>query len=117
MATLENFLSLKLEQLSFMVDTESAKLYRGYYDNIHHRRLEELYSLFHRNLNDLFACMNDRESRNKHYHAVQSRQLLQITRQLNLIYVTFRDEYSNFSFQLNEYYHAILEHCKSFLSS
>src|SRR5699024_8449703 len=117
MANLENFLSLKLEQLSFMVDTESAKLYRGYYDNIQQPELKEIFSIFHANLNDLFSFMNDKKSGNKHYNAVQSRQLLEINRQLNLIYVTFRDEYSNFSFELNENYQAILEHCKSFLSS
>lgn len=100
-----------------MVDTEGAKLYRGYYDNIQQPELKEIFSIFHANLNDLFSFMNDKKSGNKHYNAVQSRQLLEINRQLNLIYVTFRDEYSNFSFELNENYQAILEHCKSFLSS
>jgi len=114
----ENFLSMRWKQLSLDLNNpERSVMYRDYYNNINNRELKEIFSLIHSRLNDLFIFMNQKNAGNKHYNAEESRELIKVSSQLKSIHAVLKNEYIEYSFEINSYYKKVLDQCKAFLSS
>lgn len=114
----ENFLSMKWKQLSSnLKNPEGSMIYRGYYNNISIREQKDIFSLIHSRLNDLFTFMNQKNAGNKHYNADESRELINVSSQLSSIHTVLKDEYVEYSFEINSYYKNVLDQCKIFLST
>ena len=114
---IDSFLSLKLKQLSSMFNKEGSVIFRNFYNEIKNENLKEIFSTFHYNFNELFSCMNERKRPDGgHYKADSSRELIELTKQLRLIQATLREDFSEFSFELDDNYKKILDRCKTFLS-
>jgi len=112
---LDGFLNLKIDQLS-NYRTERAVLYRSFYGEIPNEKLREVFSITHNSLNELFSFMNNKNvpGEGGHYNAHESRMLIDIIEFIRVFQASLKDE---FNFEINEEYKAIIDSCKSFLSS
>lgn len=117
MIHLNNFLSLKLKEVSKWFYTEDTMNYMGFYSNVPLQHLQEIFAIFHVNLNELFSFLNDKNRSNKHYNANESRELIRLSDQINSLENAMRNRYSQHSFKLIKEYREILDLCKSFLTS
>jgi eukaryotic-like serine/threonine-protein kinase len=115
---IDSFLSLKLKQISSGYNSEEAVLYRSFYNDIKHETLREIFAIIHCRLNSLFSFMNYKNSPGfgGHYNAEESRELIELIRQIRVIQATLRDENSEFYFEIDSYYEKILTTCRQFLS-
>ncbi|TFJ90261.1 protein kinase domain-containing protein [Lentibacillus salicampi] len=112
----ENFLSMKLDELSSKFNTEGVPSYKGYYADVSNNDLKEIFALIHYQLNELFTFMNHKNTpAGGHYNADESRDLIEVNRQLKLIHAALESEYPEYSFDINNYYREILNRCKTFL--
>lgn len=113
----EHFFSFKLNKLSQRFDTEEIVSYKGYYSSVSNEKLTNIFALLHSRLNHLFTFINHKNNGNKHYNADQSRELIELDRQINLIQTAIKNDYTEFSFDIDSYYKQVLDKCKQFLSS
>lgn len=114
MSELDNFLKIKIDQISRKFDSEKSILYKNYYNNFENDNLMEIFSIIHSNLNDLFTFMNSKNSNNGgHYNAHESRQLIELIEQIRIIKAKLTGDYS---FEIDDYYSTVITLCKEFLS-
>jgi len=114
-SNVEGLLTLKLNQISNMYSSENTILYQIFYGEIKNDKLREIFTILHSQLNDLFSFMNQKNSPGfgGHYNADESRDLIELIKQLRLLQANLKDEYS---FDIDIYYKNILNSCKPFLS-
>lgn len=114
-SNIEGFLNLKLNQIRSRYNSEIVVLYRNFYESLGNDQLQEIFSILHKELNELFTFMNNKNSfgNGGHFNANESRELIWIIEQIPIIQETVKDK---FNFELDEYYKEILNECKKFLS-
>lgn len=115
---LDNFINLKLNQLSRLYATSEDVLFKGFYENISPESLKEIFTLLHSKLNHLLEYMNHKNSPGfgGHYNANESRELLDIIKQTRVLQATLQEGESDKCFEIIEEYEKVLESCYSFLS-
>lgn len=99
-----------------MYNSENTIFYQSFYSEIKNDKLREIFTILHSQLNDLFSFINQKNSPGYggHYNAHQSRDLIELIKQLRLLQANLNDEYS---FDIDNYYENILKTSKSFLSA
>lgn len=115
MRSLDNFIELKYNQYLSKYGTENLVLFKGFYFEFDNEYLNKIFAIFHSSLNDLFSFMNDKKNSNGgHFNADESRELIDIIKQIRILEAKLKDEYS---FGINKYYLDIINECRNFLSS
>ncbi len=103
------FLNEKLDE----VDQENFVREEALYDDISDDRLKRLFGVMHKKLNSLLKFLKIKSKSNKHYNAVESRQLLSIIELYENMQHILKN--SELAFELNDEYANMLEICNSFL--
>lgn len=105
---LNNILSKETENFNF------SKLYLDLY-NGYDKRLKNIFSYLHQNLNSLIGFMNDKSKTNHHFNADESRMLIFIIETIDELKLMLKN--TNLSFSINKDYEDFLKYCDNFLSS
>ena len=104
---LNNILSDELANFNF------SKLYLDLYNN-YDKRVKNIFSFLHQNLNSLIGFMNDKSKTNHHFNADESRSLIFLIETINELKLMLKN--TNLAFSVNTDYEAFLKYCDSFLS-
>lgn len=105
---LNNILSEELANFNF------SKLYLDLYNN-YDRRVKNIFSFLHQNLNKLIGFMNDKSKINHHFNADESRSLIFLIETIDELKLMLKN--TNLSFSINKDYEEFLKYCDNFLSS
>lgn len=89
--------------------------YLNIYDIYHNQKFQEVFAYFHRILNALFEFMNDKAQRNNHYNADESRNLLQVIKELRDLLKTTNS--TDYKIIVEEEYINKIKASKEFLQS
>lgn len=116
---LDNFINMKLNQLSTLYATSEDVLFNGFYEDVSPESLKEIFTLLHSKLNRLLEHMNHKNTRGVggHYNAKESRELLDIIKKTRVLQATLQEGESDKCFELILEYEEVLESCSSFLST
>lgn len=91
-------------------DNTYLKLYEDCPDDY-----KELFAYFHQELNILFNFMNLKFSKNKHFNAENSRELLKLIEEIKSFSSLLKKE--GIIIQIDDYYDQVLKKCSTFLNS
>lgn len=113
-----SYLDVQLNKLTSRFETDGVAIYKGLYKNIKNQRLKEIFSIYHFNLNELFSFMNEKNSPGfgGHYNADPSRDLIELIKELRFFRATLREDFNEYSFNLDDSYQQVIEKCLTFLS-
>jgi hypothetical protein len=93
-----------------LIDNTYLKLYEDCPDDY-----KELFAYFHQELNSLFNFMNWKFSKNKHFNAEDSRELLKLIEEIKSFSSLLKKE--GIIIQIDDYYDQVLKKCGTFLNS
>ena len=110
----EGYLDVALDIILNRLDIEKSKKYIGFYESISNESLKKIFSIYHNEINDLFEYLNSRLI-NGHFTAHESRQLINLIKQIENISTKLKD--TKLEFEVREYYKKVLGQCKNFLQS
>jgi eukaryotic-like serine/threonine-protein kinase len=86
--------------------------YKPFYNNIESELLQDIFSIFHSNLNSCFKFMNQKLY-NRHYNAYESRLLISLIEELEEI--KFQLLTTKYNFEIDPNYEKITKSCMQFL--
>lgn len=95
-------------KVGYKADEVYYKLYQDF-----DQKLKTIFVYFHSKFNELFSFMNEKNERNKHFNAEESRELINIIREFNSFCTVLTG--SEKQFDVNEKYLAIIKRCEEFL--
>ena len=114
-AKLDNFIANKHKEIVTEVDDASS--YAPLYSEFQNNLLSEMFSVLHGNLIACFRRMNQRlptKENGNYYWASESRMLIFAIDQSIDLYKTLKG--TELEFEIDEGYHKLFEHCKTFLA-
>lgn len=112
---IENYIETQyreLQRLGFNAE------YSDLYNNVEHKKLQEILMTLHYQLTELFRTMNERLPTNEygaHFWAEPSRQLINV---IEIVLGLFHNlKNTKYSFEIDQYYNDLISQCRDFLCS
>lgn len=76
--SIEDLLERKKRELIGLYNPKDEELYEDVYKDIQNKKLAEIFAKLHASFDELFKFMNHKNESNKHFNAVESRELLSL---------------------------------------
>lgn len=112
---IEDLLERKNRELIGLYNPKDEELYEDVYKDIQNKKLAGIFTNLHASFDELFKFMNHKNESNKHFNAIESRQLLSLISFFERIKVQLLKKGIDFS--VNENYEQVINQCKKFLKN